>query len=91
MWREVYILVTIASLVRLFLDFYLQETHIESEAKSRNDDNFKVFKPKDLKNNKNEIYLSILGSVFDVSKGAKHYQSGGSYEFFAGLSLFHSY
>jgi hypothetical protein len=87
MWKEVYILVTIGSLARLFLDFYLQEIKIESESKSGNDDNFKVFKVKDLKNDNNEIYLALLGSVYDVSKGAKHYKPGGSYEFFAGLSL----
>ncbi|KAE8625110.1 hypothetical protein XENTR_v10006161 [Xenopus tropicalis] len=30
------------------------------------------------------IYLAILGQVFDVHKGSKHYGPGGSYSFFAG-------
>ncbi|KAG7483728.1 hypothetical protein MATL_G00041360 [Megalops atlanticus] len=30
------------------------------------------------------LYLSILGQVFDVGKGSKHYGPGGGYHFFAG-------
>lgn len=30
------------------------------------------------------LYLSIMGSVYDVQKGAKHYGVGGGYHFFAG-------
>lgn len=30
------------------------------------------------------LYLSIMGSVYDVEKGVKHYGIGGSYHFFAG-------
>ncbi|XP_006641041.2 neuferricin [Lepisosteus oculatus] len=30
------------------------------------------------------LYLSILGQVFDVGKGRKHYGPGGAYHFFAG-------
>lgn len=32
-----------------------------------------------------ELYLSILGSVYDVSKGVKHYGPDGAYNFFIGL------
>lgn len=31
-----------------------------------------------------ELYLSILGSVYDVTKGAKHYGPDGSYNYFVG-------
>jgi len=31
------------------------------------------------------IYLAILGSVYDVSSGRKHYGPDGSYSFFSGL------
>lgn len=31
-----------------------------------------------------ELYLSILGSVYDVSKGKKHYGPDGSYNYFVG-------
>lgn len=30
------------------------------------------------------VYLAVLGHVFDVTKGKKHYGPGGGYEFFAG-------
>uniref|UniRef100_UPI00398E93C7 neuferricin n=1 Tax=Pristiophorus japonicus TaxID=55135 RepID=UPI00398E93C7 len=30
------------------------------------------------------LFLAVLGQVFDVSKGKKHYGPGGSYSFFAG-------
>ena len=31
-----------------------------------------------------DVYLAILGDVFDVTKGRKHYGVGGGYHFFAG-------
>lgn len=33
------------------------------------------------------LYLAILGHVFDVHKGNKHYGPGGAYHFMAGESL----
>lgn len=33
---------------------------------------------------KEQLYLSILGNVFDVSKGEKHYKAGESYNYFVG-------
>lgn len=34
-----------------------------------------------------ELYLSILGSVYDVSKGTKHYGPDGTYNYFVGELL----
>lgn len=31
-----------------------------------------------------QLFLSILGSVYDVSKGMKHYGPGGTYNYFVG-------
>ena len=31
-----------------------------------------------------DVYLAILGEVFDVTKGRRHYGVGGGYEFFSG-------
>lgn len=36
------------------------------------------------------LYLAVLGSVFNVSKGAKYYAKGGSYNYFVG-KLVHIY
>ncbi|XP_053563477.1 neuferricin [Bombina bombina] len=36
-------------------------------------------------------YLAILGEVFDVQKGHKHYGPGGSYSFFAGKDASRAY
>ncbi|CAK9812188.1 Cyb5d2 [Anthophora quadrimaculata] len=47
----------------------------------------KVFTPNELKkytNLKDGLYISILGHVFDVTKGAKHYQPGAPYHIFTG-------
>ncbi|XP_024890909.1 neuferricin [Temnothorax curvispinosus] len=47
----------------------------------------KVFTMNELKrhtNLENGLYLSILGQVFDVTKGEKHYGPGGTYHAFTG-------
>ncbi|KAI4472681.1 hypothetical protein M0802_016579 [Mischocyttarus mexicanus] len=47
----------------------------------------KIFTKDELKkynNIENGLYLSILGQVFDVTKGAKHYEPGASYHIFVG-------
>jgi len=47
----------------------------------------KVFTASELEqytNVKNGLYLSILGQVFDVTKGEKHYGPRGSYHAFIG-------
>lgn len=37
---------------------------------------------------KPQLYLAILGKIFDVSKGAKHYGPGKQYNVFVGMSDF---
>ncbi|KAI8102803.1 hypothetical protein M9434_005596 [Picochlorum sp. BPE23] len=37
------------------------------------------------------LYLAILGSVFDVTQGKRHYGPGGSYHFFAGRDASRAY
>ncbi|CAH2302106.1 neuferricin isoform X1 [Pelobates cultripes] len=37
------------------------------------------------------LYLAVLGLVFDVKKGSKHYGPGGSYSFFAGKDASRAY
>lgn len=32
-----------------------------------------------------KLYLGVLGSVFDVSSGNRHYKKGSSYNYFVGL------
>lgn len=32
------------------------------------------------------LFIAIMGTVYDVEKGRKHYGPGNSYNFFAGLS-----
>lgn len=34
------------------------------------------------------LYVAILGQVFDVNKGRKHYGPGGGYHFFSGSFVF---
>ncbi|KOC63837.1 Neuferricin [Habropoda laboriosa] len=49
--------------------------------------NQKVFTSNELKkytNLKDGLYISILGQVFDVTKGAKHYGPGANYHVFTG-------
>lgn len=43
-----------------------------------------VFTPDQLNSDKNVLLLALLGKVYDVTKGAKHYGPGGSYQFFVG-------
>ncbi|KAI4460903.1 membrane-associated progesterone receptor component-related [Holotrichia oblita] len=48
----------------------------------------KLFSPEELRSYngeiKQEIYLALLGNVFDVTKGAQHYGSGQTYNVFVG-------
>ncbi|XP_076755054.1 neuferricin [Xylocopa sonorina] len=59
----------------------------KSNLDSNTDANEKVFTSNELKrytNLKDGLYISILGQVFDVTKGAKHYGPGETYHAFTG-------
>ncbi|XP_005094963.1 neuferricin-like [Aplysia californica] len=49
----------------------------------------KIFSREDLLQykgtNGGRVYLAVVGHVYDVTKGKKHYGPGGGYEFFAGI------
>lgn len=67
-------------------NYHDQHESSNSNAKEINTKH-KVFTLHELKkytNLKDGLYLSILGQVFDVSKGAKHYGPGASYHVFTG-------
>ena len=55
----------------------------------------KVFSPEELimfdGRARGPIYIGILGKVFDVTAGKRHYGPGGSYEFFAGRDASRAY
>lgn len=58
---------------------------------SNNNANQKVFTSTELKkytNLKDGLYISILGQVFDVTKGAKYYGPGATYHAFTGMMYY---
>lgn len=66
--------------------YYDKHEKPDSNSESINEKH-KVFTISELKrytNLKDGLYLSILGQVFDVTKGAKHYGPGASYHAFTG-------
>lgn len=38
--------------------------------------------------NKEPLYLAILGSIYDVTQGRKHYEKGAPYHYFIGKKLY---
>ena len=84
MIKNIVFVVFLAILVNYLYQLYnenIGEEIIETSEK------IKIFTKDELKNSKlidEKLYLGILGNVYDVSKGAKHYGPGGSYDFFVG-------
>lgn len=69
-----------------FADFTLPVEPIDDIRKG----SIPVFTTSELKEYSGEdgskgLYLAILGSVYDVGRGRKHYGPGGSYNYFAGI------
>ena len=56
---------------------------------NRESDGLKVLSQQELSKYKGHdgglIYLAVVGHVFDVTRGKKHYGPGGGYEFFSGI------
>ena len=69
--------------------YYLYKDYTNAENESTEAKNIRIFSYKELietKNQKDRLYLAILGKVYDVTKGGKHYAPGGSYDFFVGIN-----
>jgi len=58
---------------------------VSSESPQSSSESGSLFTKTDLSNHKYE-YLAIVGEVFDVRKGSRHYGKGGGYAFFTGQS-----
>jgi hypothetical protein len=100
MWQRVIFIAVVGIAAKFYLDYelnrnkltttqeYATENTVDSTPLSSEELKTKIFSKEELlatKANPKKIYLAILGKVFDVTKGAKHYQPGGSYEFFVGV------
>jgi len=82
------LVIGVAIATNFILSFYFSAT------KSSSFDN--VFELDQLANafgkkSEGKLFLSILGNVYDVTKGEKHYGPGGSYEFFTGRDASRSF
>lgn len=89
-------------LIVLFAGIYIYNAYPELSKIFSNDDKTadidnntgpnKVFTKHELANyngdkNSPGLYLSILGSVYDVEKGRKHYGPGCAYSYFVGKNI----
>ena len=88
MLRKTLLVITAAFLLNsiLICKCYLDEPEQRSDQMTTT----KLLTPDDLKK-ETKLYLAILGEVYDVSKGGKHYQRGGRYEFFVGKDASRAY
>ncbi|XP_033748546.1 neuferricin-like [Pecten maximus] len=69
--------------VKSTIAYYIDLSDDTADVKSTSD---RIFTKDELWKYRGEgdIYLAVLGQVFDVTKGRKHYGPGGGYEFFSG-------
>jgi hypothetical protein len=88
MWKTTILIVIVAFLAKFLVDQMNVDEEPQSGKQSQAvDSNVKIFSHGELlqtKTTANLLYLAVLGKVYDVSTGAKHYQPGGSYDFFVG-------
>lgn len=92
MLKRIVIVVLIAILANYIYRIYDEKVDEKNEnlEDANIEDSIKIFTHEELKETKNQkdkLYLAILGKVYDVTAGAKHYGPGGSYEFFVGKYL----
>jgi cytochrome b involved in lipid metabolism len=87
MLKQVLIVVAVAVITKNVLQkihdyYYPQEINSIAPAEIKD----KVFTLEELKASKEngKLFLAVLGKVYDVSSGMKHYGNGGSYDFFVG-------
>lgn len=71
-----------------FIPEYDETGSVHQSPQQSDDDSIRLFTVEELTQfdgiHNNQLFLSILGSVYDVSKGTKHYGPGGSYNYFVG-------
>jgi len=90
-----YIVVTLAVLVGFYFTYYndlYNEIPIEINSINTNN-NVRLLTKDELRNYNGAdgspgLYIAILGSVYDVEKGKKHYGPGCGYSIFAGIIIF---
>ncbi|CAF0705134.1 unnamed protein product [Brachionus calyciflorus] len=90
MLKKALIVIITAVLFKSFLEYWFGPRVDIKEVKIEEIPKIKVFQNEDLKSQE-RLFLAILGNVYDVTKGAQHYQKGGSYEFFVGRDASRAY
>lgn len=88
MWKYITILVLITALIFTYWNqiFQYNEKHTNKSSK------FKLFTSEEISQyngiEMSELYLVILGNIFNVTKGAKYYGPGETYHVFVGINYF---
>lgn len=81
----------VAISIALSLIGYSLQNHYNNLYLQKEKSGIKLFTPEGLKEyngiNKPELYLGILGTVFDVTKGKKRYAPGEPYNILIGSSV----
>jgi hypothetical protein len=99
MYLKVLFVIIVAYLFKNILDYLRTEIENEKTSSSSSSSAQETSLPRvltqtefdELVADTSKLHLAILGSVYDVSKGEKHYKPGGSYDFFVGRDASRAY